>query len=44
MKFNLSKIIVNKNISIKESMEILQRSSKKILCIVDKKKKNCRVL
>jgi predicted transcriptional regulator len=39
MKFNLSKIIVNKNISIKESMEILQRSSKKILCIVDKKKR-----
>ena len=39
MKFNLSKIIKNKNISIKESMEILQRSSKKILCIVDKKKR-----
>ena len=39
MKFTLNKIILNKNINIKQGMEILQKSSKKILCIVDNKKK-----
>ena len=38
MKFNFNKIIVDKNTNIKQGMEILQKSSKKILCIVNSKK------
>jgi dTDP-glucose pyrophosphorylase len=38
VKFNFQSILVNKNISVKEAMKILQESSKKILCVIDKKK------
>lgn len=38
MNFKLKQILISENTSIKKGMEALQNSSKKILCITNKKK------